>query len=543
MTEIVEASYFPQVDEIITLPIFRDCRVLGGAKGLNRLVEGINLSDTPDYYKWISKGEIMVTTCYAIYNDEQAVQSFIEKLGERGMAAVCIKPDQYLGKIPQVMIDQANAYQLPLIQLPPEVQFSDIIKGVSDELLNRQTALLQSTIRVNTMLTQTIVEGATLQDIARMISELSGTSALLLDTINNRKALHIAKKDSAELEGLNQEKAINTVITNSRVHELAAGEYAFGFLYLYGFEPATYLQSDILLQILQTVPLEISRERSIQERGDHGFAAYMRHLLSDPIANEEAERIRAAEYGVDLSHNHMILQIQMEEQAVSGGHYAVEFQRTLFISNLISLLSNLALSPKTIPSASGFQVLISTQANSNDMARLSARFPEHLRSLAREYPVLKLTGGCGRAHAGLHGLQLSQREAGIALKAASSRDGVLLRFEDLGILRLIFANDPEAEIEQYIHEKLGKLLDGSQPRKAELLQTLSAYFDTQGNVKRMSEELFTHYNTVVYRLKNIQDITGTDLRRESDRFELEMALYLYGFQQRGKEASGFIPNT
>ena len=81
------------------------------------------------------------------------------------------------------------------------------------------------------------------------------------------------------------------------------------------------------------------------------------------------------------------------------------------------------------------------------------------------------------------------------------------------------------------------------PRKAELLQTLSAYFDTQGNVKRMSEELFTHYNTVVYRLKNIQDITGTDLRRESDRFELEMALYLYGFQQRGKEASGFIPNT
>ena len=51
MTEIEEISYFPQVSEIISLPVFRGARVLGGSTGLDHLVEGINLSDTPEYYK------------------------------------------------------------------------------------------------------------------------------------------------------------------------------------------------------------------------------------------------------------------------------------------------------------------------------------------------------------------------------------------------------------------------------------------------------------------------------------------------------------
>ena len=176
--------------------------------------------------------------------------------------------------------------------------------------------------------------------------------------------------------------------------------------------------------------------------------------------------------------------------------------------------------------------MMSAQAHSTDLNHLSARFPEYLQSLAREYPALKLTGGCGRPHTGLDGLILSRQEAEIALRAAAGREGLLLRFEDLGVLRLIYARDTEAEIDHFVREKLGELIQEEHPRNAELLRTLSSYFDTFGNVKRMSEELFTHYNTVAYRLKNVQEITGADFRKATDRFEVELALYLYEFQKR-----------
>ena len=531
MTEIEEISYFPQVSEIISLPVFRGARLLGGGAGVGHLVEGINLSDTPEYYKWVSKGELMVTTCYAIHQEADALRAFIPNLAQRGLSAVCVKPAQYLGEIPPFMVEQADDLGLPLIELPASVQFSDITKAVSDELLRRQTALLRSTLRVNEMLTRTIVEGAGLPEIARMVSELAGTTVLILDSINHRKALHVARGDQEALGTLSQDKAISTVIAHSRVHELEVGGYSFGYLYLYGFSKDTHLQSDILQQVLQAIPLEISRERSVQERNDDGLLSYLRHLFSDSITDEAAERVRASEYGLNLEYNHMLLQITVEEQESSGGHYAVEFQRTLLTSNLISMLTNLALSPRMLPLVDGCLVVMSAPAHSTDLSHLSARFPEYLQSLAREYPALKLTGGCGRPHTGLDGLILSRREAEIALRAAAGRDGLLLRFEDLGVLRLIYARDTEVEIDHFVREKLGELIQEDQPRNAELLRTLSSYFDTFGNVKRMSEELFTHYNTVAYRLKNVQEITGADFRKATDRFEVELALYLYQFQK------------
>ena len=103
------------------------------------------------------------------------------------------------------------------------------------------------------------------------------------------------------------------------------------------------------------------------------------------------------------------------------------------------------------------------------------------------------------------------------------------------MLRLIYAKDTETEIDHFVREKLGELVDASHPRNAELMRTLSSYFDNFGNVKRMSEELFTHYNTVAYRLKNVQELTGADFRKATDRFEVELALYLYDFQKRQRE--------
>lgn len=121
MTEIEEISYFPDVSEVISLPVFRGARLLGGSSGLNRVVEGINLSDTPEYYKWLSKGELMATTCYAIHADPEAVRAFIPNLAKKGISAVCIKPAQYLGEIPSFMVEQADAYGLPLLELPASV--------------------------------------------------------------------------------------------------------------------------------------------------------------------------------------------------------------------------------------------------------------------------------------------------------------------------------------------------------------------------------------------------------------------------------------
>lgn len=135
MNYYIEEAYYPTVKELLKLPIFSTSYLAAGESGLNRTVSGINLSDNPDYGQWISPGELMISTCFSVYQDPDAMNAYIPTLVQNQMAAFCIKPSQYLDNVvPPIMIQQANEAGFPLIVLPPDMQFSRITQVLSDEL-------------------------------------------------------------------------------------------------------------------------------------------------------------------------------------------------------------------------------------------------------------------------------------------------------------------------------------------------------------------------------------------------------------------------
>ena len=68
---------YPTVEELLRLPSFSCSRVCGGHAGLDRLVRGVNLTDTPDYSRWLSAGELLITTGFSIAGDQQAVDALL----------------------------------------------------------------------------------------------------------------------------------------------------------------------------------------------------------------------------------------------------------------------------------------------------------------------------------------------------------------------------------------------------------------------------------------------------------------------------------
>ena len=92
MNYYIEEAYYPTVKELLKLPIFSTSYLAAGESGLNRTVSGINLSDNPDYGQWISPGELMISTCFSVYQDPDAMNAYIPTLVQNQMAAFCIKP-------------------------------------------------------------------------------------------------------------------------------------------------------------------------------------------------------------------------------------------------------------------------------------------------------------------------------------------------------------------------------------------------------------------------------------------------------------------
>lgn len=130
---------YPTVEEVLALAAFSGCRILGGSAGCQRRVRGVNLTDTPDYARWLSPGELLLTTGFALAGNEAAIESLLPTAAKRGLAGVGIKPGRFLpDPLPGSLAREADRLGLPLIALPGDARFAALSAAVSREIARRQ---------------------------------------------------------------------------------------------------------------------------------------------------------------------------------------------------------------------------------------------------------------------------------------------------------------------------------------------------------------------------------------------------------------------
>ena len=102
--------------------------------------------------------------------------------------------------------------------------------------------------------------------------------------------------------------------------------------------------------------------------------------------------------------------------------------------------------------------------------------------------------------------------------------GTVCAFGDLGILRLLLQVPDLSELRSFAADVLGKLAVHEQEHKSEYLTTLACYFRENNSPQRASRILHVHPNTVAYRVKRIEEITGLRLDNYTDRLIAQVAL-------------------
>lgn len=118
----------------------------------------------------------------------------------------------------------------------------------------------------------------------------------------------------------------------------------------------------------------------------------------------------------------------------------------------------------------------------------------------------------------------------------ASRCGSVMRalgHTDLGattgryaLYAMVFDPERVRELDRFIRESIGPLLDYDRRRGTDLVDTLSAYFDHRANVAATARALHVHVNTLLKRLDRAGDVLGLDLRHEND-LELRLGLRLH----------------
>jgi sugar diacid utilization regulator/GAF domain-containing protein len=124
------------------------------------------------------------------------------------------------------------------------------------------------------------------------------------------------------------------------------------------------------------------------------------------------------------------------------------------------------------------------------------------------------------------------RQAKTAVRAAAvSRRDRPMHFDDLGTIRVLFAEDGGTDVRAFIDDTLGPLLAYDAERDGALLATLRAYFAADCSQKDAAQLIPVHHKTLRYRLDKIEELTGLDLTRHSERLRASIALDLLGLRE------------
>lgn len=163
--------------------------------------------------------------------------------------------------------------------------------------------------------------------------------------------------------------------------------------------------------------------------------------------------------------------------------------------------------------------------------RVSAIFTEFAQSLYERHEGISYAVNIGEKCDKLSGLQKSFRETSKtnSILEHIHRENEIVFYDRLGFYRMLMSYENTEPMQRYADEILGPILAYENKSHTQLLETLWAYFENDCNLQTTADKLFSHKNTVKYRLKRIEELTGRDLssRFQSQEFYNALMVYYY----------------
>lgn len=171
-------------------------------------------------------------------------------------------------------------------------------------------------------------------------------------------------------------------------------------------------------------------------------------------------------------------------------------------------------------------IIFPTDASTNiDKREVNLWIKRRQKKIQKFFPELQTIFGIGRVHQSNIELHQSFQEAKIAIQMYDYTLNTkgYIHYDDIGYIRLL----------SYIHDDLLSdfslqylqiLIAYDQENEADLVETLNAYCNHNGDIMQTAQYLFIHPNTLRQRLKKVQSVLQVDLDNYTDLINLMIAL-------------------
>ncbi|WP_028549003.1 PucR family transcriptional regulator [Paenibacillus sp. UNC451MF] len=496
------------VKELLRLPVLKDAKLIGGEKGLDRIVRFVDIMEVPDIKGWLREGALILTTGFSIRHDPDLLIDIVEQLDKANAAALAIKPVRFLAEIPQEAIDKSNLLHIPLIQLPLGMAYIDITYTVMEQILDQQAVLLRKSEEVYKMLTNLVLNNSGIQVMADDVAELIKCPIWVISNTGD-----VIVSSPADIPYVAD---TNTRYWDVTVDKQFVGKLVVGKEHLDEFEQVCVEQARLVFS-LELMRRKIAMDTEVRLRGSF----FEELLLGLPLSKQEVE---------DKGRQLGLLSEWIWEVARIEGEASYFEEQSAFMLELNELIrresENRRVKVRSHIQKQGDRlVLLLATGNGGDPHKKQqvgneATVKEWSRVLT---PFLTKWSGIHTGFGSKCSLWEAHRSYIEAKKAIFigtklDRNKTVFAFNEVEMFQLLLDASEYVQFDALIEKKIGKLSHYDQENGTDLVSTLYYYLSTGGSLMETANQLYVHRNSVKYRMDRIKEIADADLDNPLSRF-------------------------
>ena len=165
-------------------------------------------------------------------------------------------------------------------------------------------------------------------------------------------------------------------------------------------------------------------------------------------------------------------------------------------------------------------VLIINAVNEEDVRDIISRFRLNLQ---KRMPEGKIMIGVSDTVLDISRLYIAHSRARAALAMSKDTGCATTWFSQMGLYRLLYLITDRELLEEMSRVPLEPLLEYDRQHNANYVDTLEEYLKHDGSIQAVAKAMYTHRNTVTYRMNNIRRLLGTTLDTPDEKIVYQIA--------------------
>jgi purine catabolism regulator len=519
-----------------------DVEVLAGEANLDGPVRWVHISELRDPTPWLSGGELLLTTGLAL--DTPARQrEFIATLADHGLAGVGIGTGFTLDSVPEALVEAARERAFPLFEVPYELPFIALTEQAFTRLVNEQYALLQRSIAAQERLQRIVLSERGLEAIVGALATLLGGAALVFDGRGELQAMRTFRRElddevvgalGAELrerarrgDGKSFVPGHPDLASRGLALPVGAGDAPDR-----GGVPPAWLVAVkdsgglaeidrlILHQAVTVVALELLRRRVADSTERRLAGDVLSAVISGDLEGPELGR-RLEPFGLGGRVSALVLAPADRDTPQACEAALAEALRAEAVSGLVAATGRFVCA--LLPGFLDDELFELGE-------RMVARAGEALGSrpaagAGRGVPVARAREAYHEARCALEARELGAAEPnGRNGHGRAEGNGALATYRDLGSFQLLLSLQDSDALRLFCESLLGPIEHGEGHYGGELMRSLEAFIECNGQWESAARRLYCHRHTLRYRIRKVEELTGRDLGSARDRIEFWLAL-------------------